>query len=139
MTTLPRLAPRVLLQPLSARLTGLSSVHPPISKRIQHGSLRSLGGSGASPSKLISGGMMTRSMSSGGTALKESYDYILAERRFPEGGGGGVGVITLHRPKALNALCDALFVDLIHAIQAVRCCRESQVTKCVKQQLTLGA
>jgi len=61
-----------------------------------------------------------RSMSSGGAALKD-YDYILAERRFPEGGGGGrggVGVITLHRPRALNALCDALFVDLIHAIQA---------------------
>ncbi|EED91921.1 predicted protein, partial [Thalassiosira pseudonana CCMP1335] len=32
--------------------------------------------------------------------------------------GGGVGLITLHRPKALNALCDALFDDLIHAINA---------------------
>ena len=29
-----------------------------------------------------------------------------------------MGVITLHRPKALNALCDALFNDLIHAVMA---------------------
>lgn len=27
-------------------------------------------------------------------------------------------MITLHRPKALNALCDALFEDLIHAVKA---------------------
>ena len=57
--------------------------------------------------------------------LKESYDNILVERRFPksDGGdddvtGGGVGVVTLHRPKALNALSDALFEDLIHAVRA---------------------
>jgi 1,4-dihydroxy-2-naphthoyl-CoA synthase len=54
--------------------------------------------------------------------LKESYEYILAERRFPEDNtgviGGGVGIISLHRPKALNALCDALFEDLIHAVTA---------------------
>ncbi len=31
---------------------------------------------------------------------------------------GGVGIVTLHRPKALNALCDALFDDLIHAVKA---------------------
>ena len=53
--------------------------------------------------------------------LKESYDHILVERRFPEDSGvvgGGVGVISLNRPKALNALCDALFDDLIHAVRA---------------------
>eukprot|EP00573_Skeletonema_grethae_P005166 CAMPEP_0201696812 /NCGR_PEP_ID=MMETSP0578-20130828/8344_1 /ASSEMBLY_ACC=CAM_ASM_000663 /TAXON_ID=267565 /ORGANISM="Skeletonema grethea, Strain CCMP 1804" /LENGTH=370 /DNA_ID=CAMNT_0048182843 /DNA_START=101 /DNA_END=1213 /DNA_ORIENTATION=- len=53
--------------------------------------------------------------------LKESYDHILVETRFPEDNsvvGGGVGVISLHRPKALNALCDALFDDLIHAVRA---------------------
>ncbi|EJK65301.1 hypothetical protein THAOC_13852, partial [Thalassiosira oceanica] len=110
--TLHRLvAPRVLLLRQSV------SHHPPISERIHR--------YGIVPSRPYSmdramGGMKMRSMSSGGAALKD-YDYILAERRFPEGGGGGrggVGVITLHRPRALNALCDALFVDLIHAIQA---------------------
>lgn len=53
--------------------------------------------------------------------LKESYDHILVETRFPEDNsviGGGVGVISLHRPKALNALCDALFEDLVHAVRA---------------------
>lgn len=58
---------------------------------------------------------------SSSTALKDTYDHILVERRFPAEAnpkGGGVGLITLHRPKALNALCDALFDDLIHAINA---------------------
>ncbi|KAL9190082.1 hypothetical protein ACHAXT_007293 [Thalassiosira profunda] len=55
------------------------------------------------------------------SSLKESYDHILVETRKPENSdvvGGAVGVITLHRPKALNALCDALFEDLIHAVTA---------------------
>ena len=59
---------------------------------------------------------------SSASPLKESYDHILAERRFPENNddvvGGGVGIVTLHRPKALNALCDALFEDLMHAVTA---------------------
>jgi len=66
---------------------------------------------------------------SSSSSLKESYDHILVERRFPENNtnddgndvvvGGGVGILTLHRPKALNALCDALFDDLIHAARAL--------------------
>ena len=55
------------------------------------------------------------------TTLKKSYDNVLVEKRLPEDTtivGGGVGIITLHRPKALNALSDALFDDLIHAAKA---------------------
>ena len=55
------------------------------------------------------------------TTLKESYENVLVEKRLPEDTtivGGGVGIITLHRPKALNALSDALFDDLIHAAKA---------------------
>ena len=39
-----------------------------------------------------------------------AYENILVEQR-----EGGVGLITLNRPKALNALCHALFGELIHA------------------------
>lgn len=61
---------------------------------------------------------------SSSSSLKGSYDHILVERHFPEKNttvvvGGGVGILTLHRPKALNALCDALFDDLIHAARAL--------------------
>jgi enoyl-CoA hydratase/carnithine racemase len=70
----------------------------------------------------------TFATSSSSSSLKESYNHILVERRFPEKNttddghtvvGGGVGILTLHRPKALNALCDALFDDLIHAARAL--------------------
>ena len=68
-----------------------------------------------------SASLPTRLFSS--SSLKDSYKHILTERRFPEDTsgivGGGVGIITLHRPKALNALCDALFEDLIHAVRAL--------------------
>jgi enoyl-CoA hydratase/carnithine racemase len=46
------------------------------------------------------------------TQLCDSYDNIMVQRN------GAVGVITLHRPKALNALSDDLFQDLIHAATA---------------------
>ena len=49
------------------------------------------------------------------TSLKDSYDHILVEKR----DDGKVGLVTLHRPKALNALCDALFDDLLHATRAL--------------------
>lgn len=48
--------------------------------------------------------------------LKDSYEYIQVDHR---GANVGVGVIALHRPQALNALCDALFADLIHAATAL--------------------
>lgn len=53
-----------------------------------------------------------RSMCTSGNALKESYEYVLAEKR------GSVGLITLNRPKALNALCNGLSEDLVHAARA---------------------
>ena len=56
-----------------------------------------------------------RSLSTTTTILKDSYDHILVEKMNDD----KVGVITLHRPKALNALCDALFDDLLHASQAL--------------------
>lgn len=46
--------------------------------------------------------------------LKDSYEYIEVEKHVNDK-GHGVGLIRLNRPKALNALCDALFEDLIHA------------------------
>jgi hypothetical protein len=41
--------------------------------------------------------------------LKDQYEYVQVEKT-----QGGVGLIRLHRPKALNALCDDLFKDLVH-------------------------
>ena len=46
--------------------------------------------------------------------LKDSYEYVEVEKT-----EGGVGLIRLNRPKALNALCDDLFKDLVHAGQAL--------------------
>lgn len=40
------------------------------------------------------------------------YDNILFEKR-----EGGVGYIQLNRPKQLNALCDALFTELLDILK----------------------
>lgn len=48
------------------------------------------------------------------TTLKDAYDNIQVEQK-----ESGVGLIRLHRPKAMNALSDALFQDLIHAATAL--------------------
>ena len=55
------------------------------------------------------------SSSSSSPSLKDSYDNILVDKTT----NPGVGIVTLHRPKALNALCDALFDDLLHAATAL--------------------
>ena len=44
--------------------------------------------------------------------LKPSYEFIIAEKN------GSVGVITLNRPKALNALCAGLCDEVVHAAKA---------------------
>lgn len=56
----------------------------------------------------ILGSLSKRSVSGG---LKETYDNILVEK-FPD---DKTALITLNRPKALNALSDALLADLSHA------------------------
>jgi len=48
------------------------------------------------------------------SSLKDSYDNVKVDLS-----NDGVGIIQLHRPKALNALSDALFADLIHAATAL--------------------
>ena len=44
--------------------------------------------------------------------MHTGYEFIKAEVR------GSAGLITLNRPKALNALCDGLMDDLMHAARA---------------------
>lgn len=44
--------------------------------------------------------------------LTMAYEHILVEKR------GAVGLITLNRPQALNALCEALTVELAEALDA---------------------
>jgi len=51
------------------------------------------------------------------STLKDNYDHLLVSREYQEDKQNrqGVGCIKLNRPKTMNALCDALFDDLIHA------------------------
>eukprot|EP00519_Triparma_laevis_P015716 CAMPEP_0182495126 /NCGR_PEP_ID=MMETSP1321-20130603/3941_1 /TAXON_ID=91990 /ORGANISM="Bolidomonas sp., Strain RCC1657" /LENGTH=282 /DNA_ID=CAMNT_0024698405 /DNA_START=95 /DNA_END=943 /DNA_ORIENTATION=+ len=51
-----------------------------------------------------------RGLSTSVPELKTSYDNIIVSTPVP-----GVALLQLNRPKALNALCDALLDDLIHA------------------------
>lgn len=46
--------------------------------------------------------------------LAPTYEYIKVDYK---GEGGRVGVITLNRPKALNALCNELMLEVTNAIQ----------------------
>lgn len=47
------------------------------------------------------------------TSLPLSYEYILTEKR---GEKQDVGLITLNRPRALNALCDGLMAEVSEAL-----------------------
>jgi enoyl-CoA hydratase/carnithine racemase len=53
------------------------------------------------------------------TTLKDSYQFVTVERLGDTNNSNTVGLITLNRPAALNALCDDLFTDLIHAATAL--------------------
>ncbi|RUP00732.1 hypothetical protein BC936DRAFT_140720 [Jimgerdemannia flammicorona] len=48
---------------------------------------------------------------SAGPASAQGYSHILTETR------GRVGLVTLNRPKALNALCNDLFHELNEALE----------------------
>jgi len=61
--------------------------------------------------RLFSSTATTSSSSGGGGSLKDSYDNILVHVH----GDEKTALITLNRPKALNALSDALLADLLHA------------------------
>jgi hypothetical protein len=60
-------------------------------------------------------------LSTTATSLHDSYENILVSQHLQADKvqGLSVGLITLNRPKTLNALSDALFDDLIHAAQAL--------------------
>jgi len=62
--------------------------------------------------------LSTSSSSSSSQTLKESYQNIIVETS-PKGGNGKICVIKLNRPKALNALNDDLFSDLVHAAKSI--------------------
>ena len=47
------------------------------------------------------------------TAAPVNYENIIVEKK------DGIAVITLNRPKALNALCDALMAELSQAVTAL--------------------
>lgn len=42
------------------------------------------------------------------------YEYIKAETK---GADNNIGLVTLNRPKALNALCDGLMKEVVSALQ----------------------
>jgi enoyl-CoA hydratase/carnithine racemase len=69
--------------------------------------------------KALPRGFLRNTTSRSASTLKDSYDNILVERRVDSNANAGVGLITFNRPKALNALSDALFADLIHAARAL--------------------
>ena len=48
------------------------------------------------------------------TSVPLSYEYILTEKR---GEKQNVGLVTLNRPRALNALCDGLMAEVAEALK----------------------
>ena len=66
------------------------------------------------------GGVFRYLSSSSSSTLKESYDNILVDiTETGDATNKNIALITLNRPKALNALNDALFDDLLHATKVL--------------------
>jgi hypothetical protein len=98
-----------------------STIGPLTTMMLSSTALRCASAAGGGRRCIVVGSLSTtssynRSLSSSGatTLLKDSYEHVLAEKKE----NGTVGLITLHRPSALNALSEALFTDLLHAAKA---------------------
>jgi Enoyl-CoA hydratase/isomerase len=110
----------------SSSMLSSSSVFGWGQKRLCHSStiLRSMpsfpagrGGGGAAPASSAFNSSHRRYISSSSSSLlKETYENILVEKH---GDDKNVALITLNRPKVLNALNSALFQDLLHATKVL--------------------
>lgn len=119
----------------TAVVNGSSIAHPhtvtremKIPSRINHPLVPSRGAAFTLSLSSSSTSSSFSSTPSAASSLRDSYDHILVEKRGKD--NACVGLITLNRPKALNALCDALFeVDIYICTPVAFDCRILEMTR----------